>query len=457
MRGSISTARRPRGHLSTTAKGRLRTLDAGGDIGRHLSDMRVVEGLDVLHGSLIIVGDEVDGSTLLTETTGTADTVDVVLTVGGEVIVDDEGNLLDINTTGKKISGDEDTGGTGAEVLEDVLTILRGHVTVHGGDGEIVGGHAVSKIVDFTAGVAEDNGLSDGDGLIEIREGVVLVVLLLDVDIVLLNTIKGELLTLDENDLGVTHELLGDLEDLLGHGSGTEDDLDLTGEVTEDVIDLVLETTRKHLISLIKDEHFAFGEVEGTAVNHIVDTTGGTNNNLSTTTEGGHIVTDIGTTNASVNLDTEVVTEGTGDGLDLLSKLTSGSEDEDLSLLEAGIEVLEKGDGESTSLTSTRLSLDNDILAGEDREDTTLLNDRGLLETIRVDTTKELLLEVHLIERGDDLVDVRREVVLLLISAGSSGGSLLLLDRGSNSHGGGLLSGLHLRLGGGFLNRLVHL
>ena len=35
--------------------------------------------------------------------------MDVVLPVCGEVIVDNEGNLLDINAPGEQISGDENT------------------------------------------------------------------------------------------------------------------------------------------------------------------------------------------------------------------------------------------------------------------------------------------------------------------------------------------------------------
>ena len=51
-----------------------------------------------------IVGrDKVDGDTLTSKSSSTTDTMDVVLPVGGQVIVDDEGNLLDVNATSEKI------------------------------------------------------------------------------------------------------------------------------------------------------------------------------------------------------------------------------------------------------------------------------------------------------------------------------------------------------------------
>ena len=51
------------------------------------------------------------------------DAVDVVLAVGGKVVVDDEGNLLDIDTTGEEVSGDENTGRSKTELLHDNITL----------------------------------------------------------------------------------------------------------------------------------------------------------------------------------------------------------------------------------------------------------------------------------------------------------------------------------------------
>lgn len=45
---------------------------------------------------------------------------------------------------------------------------------------------------------------------------------------------------------------------------------------------------------------------------------------------------------------------------DLLSELTSGGEDEALALLDVGVDLLEEGDGESGSLTSTYWRWDNE-------------------------------------------------------------------------------------------------
>ena len=51
--------------------------------------------------------------------------MDVVLPVGWKVVVDDEGDLLDVDTTGEQVGGDQDTGGTGTELAHNNVTLLK--------------------------------------------------------------------------------------------------------------------------------------------------------------------------------------------------------------------------------------------------------------------------------------------------------------------------------------------
>lgn len=227
----------------------LSRLDEVGNVHGHLLDLGAVELLNLTHHADILGGDEVDGDTLSAETTTTTNSVDVVLTVGGEIVVDDQGNLLDVDTTGQKIGGDQDTGGAGSELLHDQITLTLVHVTVHGRDGEVTGSELVGEPVDLSAGVAEDDGLGDGDSLIQIREGVELPLLLLDGNVELLDTLQGKLVLLDQDTDRVAHELGGDLKDVLGHGGGQEDNLGGLGEELEDVVDLLGETALKNKVS----------------------------------------------------------------------------------------------------------------------------------------------------------------------------------------------------------------
>ncbi len=289
--------------------------------------------------------------------------MDVVLAVGGQVIVDDKGDLLDIDTTGEEVSGDEDTGRSGTELLHDDITLRLVHVTVHGGDSEVTGSELVGEPVDLPAGVAEDDGLGDGDGLVQVGQSVELPVLLLNGNVELLNTFEGKLILLDKDTDGVAHELGGDLEDVLGHGSGEKDNLGRLGEKLEDVVNLLGETAGQHLVGLVEDEHLHVVGLQDTTLNHVVDTTGSTDNDLGTILESLHVVTDAGTANAGVALDIHEVTDGDNDLLDLLSELTGGGEDKRLAGLDVGVDLLEGRDGEGSRLTSTGLGLRNNIVA----------------------------------------------------------------------------------------------
>lgn len=289
--------------------------------------------------------------------------MDVVLTVGRKVVVDDQRDLLNIDTTGEKISGDQDTGRARAELLHDNITLCLVHVTVHGRDGEVTGLKLVGEPVDLSPGVAEDDGLGNSDGLVQVGESVELPVFLLDGNVELLDTFEGELVFLDENTNGVAHELGGDLQDVLGHGGGKKDNLSGLGEELEDVVDLFGETTRQHFVGLVEDEHLHVVRLEDTTLDHVLDTAGSTDDDLRAILESLHVITDAGTTDTGVALNVHEVTDGDDNLLNLLSQLTSGSEDKGLASLKAGIDLLKDGDGERGGLAGSGLSLGDHIVA----------------------------------------------------------------------------------------------
>lgn len=129
-----------------------------------------------------------------------------------------------------------------------------------------------------------------------------------------------------------------------------------------------IQTYRKHLVGLVKDEHLHGVGLEEAALDHVVDTARGTDNDLGAVLEGLHVVTDAGTTDAGVALNVHEVADGDNDLLDLLGKLTGGSKDEGLASLDVGVDLLEHRDGEGGGLASTGLSLSNDVVAWAKRE-----------------------------------------------------------------------------------------
>lgn len=96
---------------------------------------------------------------------------------------------------------------------------------------------------------------------------------------------------------------------------------------------------------------------EGAAVDHVEDTTGGTDDDVDALLELGHVLTDVGTTDAGVALDVHVIAEGDDDLLDLLSELTGGGEDERLGAFDGHVELITEGvQRQKTTMSTTTLT-----------------------------------------------------------------------------------------------------
>ena len=87
--------------------------------------------LDLLEESGIARQHEVDGGSFLTETTSTSNPVNVVLLLDWQLVVDDEANLLNIDTSSKQVGGDEYSHSTLSELLHDDISLDLVHFSVH--------------------------------------------------------------------------------------------------------------------------------------------------------------------------------------------------------------------------------------------------------------------------------------------------------------------------------------
>lgn len=141
-------------------------------------------------------------------------------------------------------------------------------------------------------------------------------------------------------------------------------------------------------------------------MDQVSNTAGSSDDDVDARFQLALIVTNIGTSDAGMDLDLQVIAQSADDDLDLLGQLASGGHDEGLDLVLGVVDTLEDGDGESGGLTGTRLGLGNHITSRGAWNDGTLLNGGRLFETKRVDTTNEFFLQVHVVKLFVDLITV---------------------------------------------------
>ena len=88
--------------------------------------------LDLLNELGVHGRNEVNSSSLSSESSGSSNSVDVVLLLEGELVVDDETNLLHVDSSGEQVGGDEHSSGSSSEFLHDHVSLDLVHLSVHG-------------------------------------------------------------------------------------------------------------------------------------------------------------------------------------------------------------------------------------------------------------------------------------------------------------------------------------
>jgi hypothetical protein len=83
---------------------------------------------------------------------------------------------------------------------------------------------------------------------------------------------------------------------------------------------------------------------------HLVDSAWGTHYNLRPLGQGLLVLDDVVAADEDVDIQVQILTQAHGDSLDLLSELSSRSQDESLGLLSLLVNVLESGNGKGCSL-----------------------------------------------------------------------------------------------------------
>lgn len=195
---------------------------------------------------------------------------------------------------------------------------------MHAGHGEVGLSHLLRQPVDLPTSVAEDDRLRDGEGVVEVAQGVELPLLLLDRDEVLFQALERQLVTFDEDAHGVGHELGGHVKHIVREGGRDDDNLGAGGKVAIHIIDLLAEAAVKQLVGFVENEHFDVARAKVAAPDHVGDATGGARDDVLAIVELADVFADVGAANAGVALHVHVVAEGHDHRLDLGGEFAGG-------------------------------------------------------------------------------------------------------------------------------------
>lgn len=310
--------------------------------------------LDFSDESGVVGQDEVDGSTLSTISSSSSDSVDVALLFAWELVVDDESDLLDVDTSGEQVSGDQDSGGSSSEFLHDHFSLELVEVSVHGGDDEVLALHSLGNLLDLSLGVAINQSLLDIHVGVKVNEDVKLPLLSLDGDVVLSDTFEGQLFVFNQDLGGVfSHEVGGELQNIGRHGGGEKGNLDVTWEELEDVLNLLLESSGEHFVGFVEDEQFQVVSLEVVLLHHFVNSSWGSNNDVLSFFQLGDVFLHDGSSDAGVDLEVAVLSEGFDDDSNLDGQLSGWGDDQSLAVVSVWVDGLECSNRKSSCFTSS--------------------------------------------------------------------------------------------------------
>ena len=181
---------------------------------------------------------------------------------------------------------------------------------MHAGDNEVLLSHGPLKLVYPLLRVAVNDGLLDVQVGVQVEQDVHLPLVLLNGDVVLVDTLKGQVLFLHEDLRRRPHEVLGEAENIGRQRRREKANLNVGGQELEDLLDLRLESAGEHLVSLVQDEELEVVRLQEASPHHVMDAAWCAHDNVLALLEDTDVLTHDRATNTCVHLGLEVLADG---------------------------------------------------------------------------------------------------------------------------------------------------
>lgn len=408
-------------------------------VSRALTSNVLEEGWDFLVGLLEQLDEVTDNTAVSTveessrdtgvsSTTGTTDTVNIVVNVGWQIIVDHMGDIGNVESTGSNSGSHQDGAAAVTEVLKGTLTLTLSAVTVNGSGWEVLVDEEFGQRISHTLGLDENECQSSAVSVQDVKQDGAFIVVLNILD--LLGDVLGSGTdTADGKEDVVLQEITGEHLDVAWEGGREHEGLTASnwGHVFtfDNAADLRLETHVKHTISLIKDKVLDVAERDAATLNQVDKTAGSGKEKVTTTLNLAKLGANISSSIDNTRANPGAVSKLPSLIVDLRDKLTGRSQDErgrvslaltavaKLTALLSGsrggsvLECLRKDwEQETTSLSGTSLGTGHQVAASHDNRDGILLDRSRHLVGGEFDVGDQMVVQRRVGEGADGLGDI---------------------------------------------------
>jgi len=224
--------------------------------------------------------DERDGQSFGSKSTSTADPVEVSIGALWHIIIDDHVDAFDIDTTAKEVGGDHDPGLERFEVTISGDPFFLLQVRMDTDRWEIVLAQDAGQGVGAAAATNEDNQLVKFDRIDQVGEANVLL-FLIDIEVVLLESVEGELGAFNVDFEGVVHKFLADGANFIAESGGEHHDLLVMRGFLKNFLDIFSHIKRfEHLVTFIQNELLQIGKIQCLFIDKTQDAPGCSDDNV---------------------------------------------------------------------------------------------------------------------------------------------------------------------------------
>lgn len=217
----------------------------------------------------------------------------VVLHVVRHAVVDDVGEVVDVEPAGGHVGGHEQLRAVLPELLHREVALLLREVAVERVGVVAIAYEVVGHLLRLHARAAEDDGVYLGVVVDEALEGVVAVLGAYHIiDVV---DVLGALVARAYLYLALVREVAaGYALYLAAHGGGEEQRAVLGGQGLEDGLDVVLKTHGEHLVGLVEHDVFYAVKMCGPAPHKVDEAARGGHDDVHAVAEGAYLRPDVG-------------------------------------------------------------------------------------------------------------------------------------------------------------------